>query len=76
MPGFIDPHTHLRLSGTYMGLNYVGPIASTDPMRSYWRDWLTEMPFCAESKADFLLHLQRLRQTTRLQSTSPVHAGE
>ena len=28
MPGFIDPHTHLRLSGTYMGLNYVGPIAS------------------------------------------------
>ena len=31
MPGFIDPHTHLRLSGTYMGLNYVGPIDSTDP---------------------------------------------
>lgn len=31
MPGFIDPHTHLRLSGTYMGLNYVGPIESTDP---------------------------------------------
>ena len=31
MPGFIDPHTHLRLSGTYMGLNYVGPIKSTDP---------------------------------------------
>lgn len=31
MPGFIDPHTHLRLSGTYMGLNYVGPITSTDP---------------------------------------------
>ena len=31
MPGFIDPHTHLRLSGTYMGLNYLGPIASTDP---------------------------------------------
>jgi predicted amidohydrolase YtcJ len=30
-PGFIDPHTHLRLSGTYMGLNYVGPIDSTDP---------------------------------------------
>ena len=30
MPGFIDPHTHLRLSGTYMGLNYVGPITSTD----------------------------------------------
>jgi len=31
LPGFIDPHTHLRLSGTYMGLNYVGPIKSTDP---------------------------------------------
>ena len=31
MPGFIDPHTHLRLSGTYMGLNYVGPIDSTNP---------------------------------------------
>ena len=31
MPGFIDPHTHLRLSGTYMGLDYLGPIDSTDP---------------------------------------------
>ena len=31
MPGFIDPHTHLRLSGTYMGLEYLGPIDSTDP---------------------------------------------
>ena len=31
LPGFIDPHTHLRLSGTFMGLNYVGPIATTDP---------------------------------------------
>ena len=31
MPGFIDPHTHLRLSGTYMGLNYVGPIDSASP---------------------------------------------
>lgn len=31
MPGFIDPHTHLRMSGTYMGLNYVGPIDSASP---------------------------------------------
>ena len=30
-PGFIDPHTHLRLSGTYMGLHYVGPIDSASP---------------------------------------------
>lgn len=28
MPGFIDPHTHLRVSGLFMGLNYVGPIPS------------------------------------------------
>ncbi len=26
LPGFIDPHTHLRTSGTFAGLNYVGPI--------------------------------------------------
>ncbi len=25
-PGFVDPHTHLRVSGTFAGLNYVGPI--------------------------------------------------
>tara|TARA_B100000676_G_C18078335_1_gene849297 strand:+ start:1010 stop:2668 length:1659 start_codon:yes stop_codon:yes gene_type:complete len=31
MPGFIDPHTHLRMSGTFMGLNYVGPIESPMP---------------------------------------------
>lgn len=31
MPGFIDPHTHLRLSGTFMGLEYVGPIESYGP---------------------------------------------
>jgi predicted amidohydrolase YtcJ len=30
-PGFIDPHTHLRMSGTFMGLHYVGPIASQGP---------------------------------------------
>ena len=28
MPGFVDPHTHLRMSGTFMGLHYVGPIDS------------------------------------------------
>ena len=31
MPGLIDPHTHLRMSGTYMGLDYVGPIDSVAP---------------------------------------------
>ncbi|MDG1197191.1 MAG: amidohydrolase [Actinomycetota bacterium] len=31
LPGFIDPHTHLRYSGVYMGLNYVGPIDSASP---------------------------------------------
>jgi predicted amidohydrolase YtcJ len=31
MPGFIDPHTHLSQSGTYMHLNYVGPIPSPGP---------------------------------------------
>ena len=31
LPGFIDPHTHLRMSGTYMGLHYVGPITSHGP---------------------------------------------
>lgn len=31
MPGLIDPHTHLRMSGTYMGLHYVGPITNNAP---------------------------------------------
>ena len=31
MPGFIDPHTHLSQSGTYMYLNYIGPIPSAGP---------------------------------------------
>lgn len=26
LPGFVDPHTHLRLSGTFAGLHYVGPV--------------------------------------------------
>ena len=26
MPGFVDPHTHLRTSGTFGDLNYVGPV--------------------------------------------------
>jgi predicted amidohydrolase YtcJ len=25
-PGFIDPHTHFRMSGVFMGLTYIGPI--------------------------------------------------
>jgi predicted amidohydrolase YtcJ len=28
LPGFVDPHTHLRMSGTFMDLHYVGPIDS------------------------------------------------
>lgn len=31
LPGFIDPHTHFRLSGTLMALTYVGPIDSPGP---------------------------------------------
>src|SRR5215472_17301306 len=31
LPGFIDPHTHLSQSGTYMFLNYIGPIPSAGP---------------------------------------------
>lgn len=30
-PGFIDPHTHLRMSGVLMGLTYVGPIDQQGP---------------------------------------------
>lgn len=31
LPGFIDPHTHLGSSGSYLALNYVGPIDSPGP---------------------------------------------
>ena len=31
MPGFVDPHTHLRISGTFAGLNYVGPVDLGSP---------------------------------------------
>jgi len=31
LPGLVDPHTHLRMSGTYMGLEYIGPIDSPSP---------------------------------------------
>jgi predicted amidohydrolase YtcJ len=30
-PGFIDPHTHFRMSGVYMGLTYLGPINQQGP---------------------------------------------
>ena len=30
-PGFIDPHTHLRMSGTFMAIDYVGPVPSAAP---------------------------------------------
>ena len=30
-PGFVDPHTHLRISGTFAGLNYVGPVDLGSP---------------------------------------------
>jgi predicted amidohydrolase YtcJ len=30
-PGFIDPHTHFRVSGVFMGLNYIGPIDQQGP---------------------------------------------
>lgn len=31
LPGFIDPHTHLRTSGTFAGLHYVGPVDLASP---------------------------------------------
>jgi len=31
LPGFVDPHTHLRISGTFAGLNYVGPVNLGSP---------------------------------------------
>ena len=30
-PGFIDPHTHFRMSGVFMGLTYIGPIDQQGP---------------------------------------------
>lgn len=30
-PGFIDPHTHFRMSGIFMGLTYLGPIENRGP---------------------------------------------
>ena len=47
MPGFIDPHTHLRLSGTYMGLHYVGPDAG-----EVGQGYAVAMK-CGATKADF-----------------------
>lgn len=31
LPGFIDPHTHFGMSGSFLNLNYVGPIESPGP---------------------------------------------
>ncbi len=31
MPGFIEPHTHFWMSAGFMGLSYIGPIASPNP---------------------------------------------
>jgi predicted amidohydrolase YtcJ len=31
VPGFIDPHTHFRMSGVYMGLTYIGPMDQQCP---------------------------------------------
>ncbi len=30
-PGFIDPHTHFRMSGIFMGLTYLGPLDQQGP---------------------------------------------
>ena len=51
LPGFIDPHTHLRMSGIFMGLNYVGPIVS------YGRDGRLE---ACKSRDDVLSRLKEL----------------
>jgi predicted amidohydrolase YtcJ len=31
LPGFIEPHTHFWMSAGFMGLKYIGPIASPNP---------------------------------------------
>lgn len=31
LPGFIDPHTHFGMSGSFLNLNYIGPIESPGP---------------------------------------------
>ena len=62
MPGFIDPHTHLRMSGTFMGLHYVGPIDSHGPQGP-----VTGLP----GRDDVLGRLQTLVQETN-DPTSPI----
>lgn len=51
MPGFVDPHTHLRMSGIFMGLNYLGPIPSYGPAG--------QIPPC-HSREEVLERLQKL----------------
>lgn len=31
LPGFLDPHTHLLISSSYLGVSYVGPVDSPGP---------------------------------------------
>lgn len=53
-PGFIDPHTHLGMSGSFLALNYLGPIDSPG---------LDTMHPALRSREEVLGQLRRLHES-------------